>query len=240
MDQNTNTVDMKPNTTTRQTPQRRTHGSANIPKWSPSAVFSHFSSGSSRSYDSSDILSSSGTRSSDGSIQHSPAFNVIAQAQETADEKKELPARFYDADPEDLFTLISSMLLQLISHNDTIPLHPADLTRFHSRAPPGISVEAYLRRLAKYTTLDKPCMLIILIYIDRVCERMDGFTICSLTVHRFLCASVVCANKALCDSFSTNTHYARVGGISLVEMNLLEKEFLNVIDWRLMVRVRDL
>lgn len=30
-------------------------------------------------------------------------------------------------------------------------------------------------------------------------------------------------------------HYARVGGISLVEMNLLEKEFLNVIDWRLMV-----
>jgi len=32
-------------------------------------------------------------------------------------------------------------------------------------------------------------------------------------------------------------HYARVGGISLVEMNLLEKEFLNVIEWRLMVRV---
>ncbi|EDP41694.1 hypothetical protein MGL_3902 [Malassezia globosa CBS 7966] len=89
--------------------------------------------------------------------------------------------------------------------------------------------------MAKYTTLDKPCMLIILIYIDRVCERMSGFTICSLTVHRFLCAAVVCANKALCDSFSTNTHYARVGGISLVEMNLLEKEFLNVINWRLMV-----
>ena len=34
----------------------------------------------------------------------------------------------------------------------------------------------------------------------------------------------------------TLAHYARVGGISLVEMNLLEKEFLNVIDWRLMVR----
>ena len=34
----------------------------------------------------------------------------------------------------------------------------------------------------------------------------------------------------------TLAHYARVGGISLVEMNLLEKEFLNVIEWRLMVR----
>lgn len=99
----------------------------------------------------------------------------------------------------------ADMLVQLMTHNDTIPLHPSDLTRFHSRAAPGISIDAYLRRMAKYTTLDKPCMLIILIYIDRVCERMSGFTICSLTVHRFLCAAVVCANKALCDSFSTNS-----------------------------------
>lgn len=205
MEQNTNAMDSKPNTTAQQSPLRRAQGSANIPKWSPSAVFSQFSSGSSRTQDSSEILSSSGTRSSDGSVQNSPASNVITPAQRATFEKKELPARFYDADPEDLFALISGMLLQLISHNDTIPLHPADLTRFHSRAPPGISVEAYLRRLAKYTTLDKPCMLIILIYIDRVCERMDGFTICSLTVHRFLCASVVCASKALCDSFSTNS-----------------------------------
>lgn len=30
-------------------------------------------------------------------------------------------------------------------------------------------------------------------------------------------------------------HYARVGGISLVELNMLEKEFLNIIDWRLTV-----
>ena len=31
-------------------------------------------------------------------------------------------------------------------------------------------------------------------------------------------------------------HYARVGGISLVELNMLEKEFLMSIDWRLVVR----
>ena len=128
------------------------------------------------------------------------------------------------------------MLSRLMAHNDCIPLQPSDLTRFHSRATPAISVGSYLRRIAKYTTLDKPCMLLILIYIDRVSERMAGFTICSLTVHRFVCAAVVCASKGLCDSFSTNTHYARVGGISLVELNMLEKEFLNTIDWRLMVR----
>lgn len=125
------------------------------------------------------------------------------------------------------------MLLRLMQHNDSLPLHPSSLTRFHSRATPGISIQSYLRRIAKYTSLDKACTLILLVYIDRVCERMKGFTICSLTVHRFVCAAVVCATKALCDAFSTNGHYARVGGISLVELNMLEKEFLGIIDWHL-------
>ncbi|PWN24086.1 cyclin-domain-containing protein, partial [Microstroma glucosiphilum] len=125
------------------------------------------------------------------------------------------------------------MLNRLMLHNDTLPLHPSALTRFHSRATPAITIHSYLRRIARYTSLDKACTLILLVYIDRVCERMKGFTICSLTVHRFVCAAVVCASKALCDAFSTNGHYARVGGISLVELNMLEKEFLNIIDWRL-------
>ncbi|KAK0545021.1 Pho80p cyclin [Tilletia horrida] len=62
---------------------------------------------------------------------------------------------------------------------------------------------------------------------------MPGFTICGLTVHRFVCAAIVCASKALCDAFSTNSHYAKVGGISLIELNMLEKEFLENIDWTL-------
>ena len=43
--------------------------------------------------------------------------------------------------------------------------------------------------------------------------------------------------RGACMTTAYTVHYARVGGISLVEMNLLEKEFLNVIEWRLMVRV---
>jgi hypothetical protein len=98
----------------------------------------------------------------------------------------------------------ADMLTRLTSHNDHLPLHPSALTRFHSRATPGITITSYLRRIARYTSLDKACALILLVYIDRVCERMEGFTVCSLTVHRFTCAAVVCASKALCDAFSTN------------------------------------
>lgn len=43
--------------------------------------------------------------------------------------------------------------------------------------------------------------------------------------------------KALCDSYCTNTHYARVGGISTQELNTLELEFLFLIDWELSCEV---
>lgn len=152
---------------------------------------------------------------------------------QVVDGRKVLPRRLDDAEPDDILTLVADMLSRLMTHNDTLPLHPSSLTRFHSRATPGISIQSYLRRIAKYTSLDKACALIMLVYIDRVCEKMKGFTICSLTVHRFVCASVVCASKALCDAFSTNGHYARVGGISLIELNMLEKEFLAIIEWHL-------
>lgn len=146
---------------------------------------------------------------------------------------KVLPYLFDDAEMEDVLVLVADMLIKLTEHNDTLPLHPSSLTRFHSRAAPNITLTAYLRRIARYTSIEKCCMLILLVYIDRVCERLQGFTICGLTVHRFICAALLCASKALCDAFNTNEHYAKVGGISLQEINLLEKEFLAIIDWRL-------
>lgn len=127
------------------------------------------------------------------------------------------------------------MLGRLTAHNDQIPLTSANLTRFHSRAPPQISVYDYLRRIVRYTSLERACLLVILIYIDRVCERVRTFTISSLTVHRFIIASVTLAAKAVCDSYCTNSHYAKVGGLSTQELNSLEVEFLGLIEWRVAV-----
>ncbi|KAG0023965.1 hypothetical protein BGZ80_006979 [Entomortierella chlamydospora] len=61
------------------------------------------------------------------------------------------------------------------------------------------------------------------------------FTISSLTVHRFIIASVTLAAKAVCDSYCTNSHYAKVGGLSTQELNTLEVEFLSLIEWRVAV-----
>lgn len=84
-------------------------------------------------------------------------------------------------------------------------------------------------------SLQRSCLLITLHYIDQICTRLPKFTITSLTIHRFIIASITVSSKALCDVFCTNTHYAKVGGITVAELNMLEKEFLGVIDWRLFV-----
>jgi hypothetical protein len=68
-----------------------------------------------------------------------------------------------------------------------------------------------------------------------MCGRLPRFTISSLTVHRFLIASVCVSTKALCDAFCANSHYAKIGGIKLVEFNVLEREFLSALDWHLIV-----
>lgn len=64
---------------------------------------------------------------------------------------------------------------------------------------------------------------------------MPIFIFTSLTCHRFLIAAITASSKGLCDAFCTNQLYAKVGGISVTELNSLEREFLSAVDWRLVV-----
>lgn len=121
-------------------------------------------------------------------------------------------------------------------HNDQLPLVEANLTRFHSRAPPGISVTDYLRRIVQWTPVEPAALLILLLYIETISNKLPGFTINSLTVHRFLITGLMLAAKALSDSFMTNVRYAKVGGLTLVEINVLEREMLQALDYCLHVR----
>lgn len=151
----------------------------------------------------------------------------------------QIPLSPYVAAVEDMFKVLTDRVRE-------------SLTRFHSRTPPSITVLDYLRRIVKYANVEvcadrrsqtaancaekRTCLLITLHYIDQICARLPHFTLSSLTCHRFIISAVVVSSKALCDSFCTNAHYAKVGGIRPGELNVLEKEFLAAIDWRLTVR----
>lgn len=144
-----------------------------------------------------------------------------------------MPILYQHCNPKDLGVLISNMLMELIRLNDQIPLRDGRLTRFHSRAPPGISVNDYLQRLIHHATLSPPILLSMVWYIDRLCQLYPAFTINSLTVHRFLITALTVAAKGLSDSFWTNPTYAKIGGIPVSELATLELEFLQKVQWKI-------
>ncbi|SMR63054.1 unnamed protein product [Zymoseptoria tritici ST99CH_3D1] len=146
---------------------------------------------------------------------------------------KVMPLKYETCNPKDLGVLIANMLMELIRINDQIPLRDGRLTRFHSRAPPGISVSDYLQRLIQHATLSPPIMLSMVYYIDKLCTEYPAFTVNSLTVHRFLIAAATVAAKGLSDSFWTNPTYARIGGIPVTELATLELELLQRVDYKI-------
>lgn len=147
-----------------------------------------------------------------------------------------LPCNFLKCTKANLVILISRMLSFLVHINDSNSIKPYNLTRFHSRVPPSISVYNYLIRLTKYSSLEHCVLLSAIYYIDLLSSVYPHFTLNSLTVHRFILTATTVASKGLCDSFCTNGHYAKVGGVQCSELNILEHEFLKIINYRILPR----
>lgn len=140
---------------------------------------------------------------------------------------------FVEAHIAQLAKQVSAVIVDIVQTNDKSPFTTDKLTRFHSRAAPGISVQDYLLRIIKFCNLDKAVLLVLLYFADLFSESYSRFVLSSLTVHRFIITAVAVASKGLCDLFCTNTHYAKVGGITVMELNLLEVEFLTRVSYKI-------
>jgi len=123
-----------------------------------------------------------------------------------------------------LVRVLSCVLEDLVARNDQLPA-ATQITRFHAMKAPTISIQNYLERIVKYTPCSKECFVLALVYIDRVIQR-NRFVLTSLNVHRFLITSIMLAGKFFDDCYYNNAYYAKVGGITGSEMNMLELEFL--------------
>ncbi|EJS41764.1 pho80p [Saccharomyces arboricola H-6] len=151
-----------------------------------------------------------------------------------------LPSEFKNCSRTDLVVLISRMLVSLIAINEnSATMKPDDqitLTRYHSKIPPNISIFNYFIRLTKFSSLEHCVLMTSLYYIDLLQTAYPDFALNSLTAHRFLLTATTVAAKGLCDSFSTNAHYAKVGGVRCHELNILENDFLKRVNYRIIPR----
>lgn len=103
-------------------------------------------------------------------------------------------------------------------------------TIFTSKTAPGITLENYLDRIIKYTKLEISTLILVLINIDKICE-INSLQITKYNVHRLLLCSALISIKINEDDFYSNSYYAKIGGISLSEINNLEDEFLRLIQF---------
>ncbi|KAI1959946.1 cyclin-like protein interacting with PHO85 [Ophidiomyces ophidiicola] len=73
-----------------------------------------------------------------------------------------------------------------------------------------------------------------------VLDFSQHFVVDSYNIHRLVIAGVTCASKFFSDVFYTNSRYAKVGGLPLLELNHLELQFLLLNDFRLAIAVEEL
>jgi hypothetical protein len=100
---------------------------------------------------------------------------------------------------------------------------------------PSISVKDYLERLYKYTKINSSTIVMILIYIDRLCN-INKLKLTYSIIHKLILSSMVVAIKYNEDEYYPMKFYAKLGGISLAELNFLEFYFISLINFNLFIK----
>ena len=101
-----------------------------------------------------------------------------------------------------------------------------------NKTTPKISIKDYLIRIMKYCKITKSTVVICLALIDRI---PDNFIISLYNVHKIILACMLVSCKMNEDKTHTNFYFSKVGGLNLLELNLIEIDFLTLIEYNIYV-----
>ncbi|KAL1196817.1 Cyclin-U4-2 [Cardamine amara subsp. amara] len=135
---------------------------------------------------------------------------------------------------------IASLLQRVSEMNDDLsrPLREHQrISAFSALTKPSISIRSYMERIFKYANCSDSCYIVAYIYLDRFIQKQPFLPIDSFNVHRLIITSVLLSAKFMDDLCYNNAYYAKVGGITTEEMNLLELDFLFGIGFQLNVTI---
>jgi hypothetical protein len=107
---------------------------------------------------------------------------------------------------------------------------------FYIKNPPNMSFLDYTRRVTKYLKPEISTLIISLIYIDLLCKIHEKeLFLTENNIYKIYFTSIVLAIKYNEDNSCKNEIFGKVGGLSIEEMNILEKNFLILLDYKLYV-----
>ena len=110
----------------------------------------------------------------------------------------------------------------------------AIISVFSSNKTPQISIKKYLTRIMKYSKPETSTVIICLIYIDKICEN-SSLQLSIYNIHRIILSCMILALKYNEDDYYSNKYYAKVGGISLKELNELEYNIMVLLQFNFFV-----
>lgn len=90
---------------------------------------------------------------------------------------------------DELIKSINSILSEIIAENmDSSKSKQREEQKgcsFFSKKIPSISIQSYLERIMKYTKMEEATLIVVLIFVDKLCES-SSFLLTENTIHRYL------------------------------------------------------
>ena len=137
--------------------------------------------------------------------------------------------------PMKMIEIISDLLNNICEENkvksDNIN---KNIKPFMTESIPSLSIKDYLTRLSQFTKINESTIILILIYIDRI-GKINKFILTYRNIYKLILASMIIAIKYNEDNFFSSEVYAKLGGLSVPELNYLEFQFLILIKFSLFI-----
>ena len=134
--------------------------------------------------------------------------------------------------------IISDLLVNICEENKIKKCNKNYLLKsFTNKNIPSISIKDYILRLSKHSKINESSIIIILIYIDRICN-MNHFILTYYNIHKMTLATFILVIKYNEDCYYSMNYYSKIGGITLSELNNLESEYLILIGYNLFIHAK--
>ena len=183
------------------------------------------------SFDSENLFSDS-----DSENMETKAGTSISQKKEKEEEEEDEGNEIINID---LIKSISQTLETILENNKHL-MNSSDTIKkqskmvFSSRIIPNISIEEYLMRIHTYSNIEKSTLILSLIYIDRFCKN-SRINLTYNNIYRILFTSILLSIKYNEDQYFDNKYYAEIAGVKLKELNILEYNFAQMMNYSFFV-----
>ena len=140
---------------------------------------------------------------------------------------------------EILLNKINKILTIVLEENKALKNYKEKLSlqknmSFTSYNKPSLSIKDYLYRIQSYSEAEDNTIIIGLMYIDRICEH-SSVILTPYNIHRIIFVSILMAIKYNEDICFDYEFYAKIAGISMKELKILEREYIELIKFHFFV-----